>query len=62
MNIKQLRELAKNHGKRLVFNRTTGGYQIVGGFSASELEYPWRDKRGKPCLNEQQITKLASYI
>jgi hypothetical protein len=62
MNIKELRQAANKAGKKLVYNRSTGVYQIIDGFSSSCGEIPYRDFKNKPHLTESQIKKLFSYI
>ncbi len=62
LTIKKVRETAKNARKTLIYNRSTGEYQIKHGFTASCGEIPFRDESGKLSLNEDQLKKLLSYI
>ena len=62
MNMKQLKDKANEAGKKIVFNRGLGGYQVTHGFTSSEVEIPLVDEKGKYHLNESQTAKLFSYI
>jgi hypothetical protein len=62
ITMKKLRKLAEENGKRLIYNRSTGLYQITSGFISSEGEMPARNESGKLVLNEKQLKKLESYI
>lgn len=61
-SITELRKFAESKGKRLVYSRSDGGYQIEKGFDRSEVEYPYRTKSGKLGLFPSQILALKSYI
>jgi hypothetical protein len=62
LTIKAVRETAENAGKNLVYNRSTGEYQITHGFTASAGELPFRDENGKLQLNQAQLQTLKSYV
>lgn len=62
LTIASIRKAAKDAGKKLIYNRSSGGYQITSGFHASEIEYPGRDEKGNLYLDENQLKKLISYI
>ena len=60
--MKQIRKLAQEKNKKLVYNRNLGGYQITSGFTASEVVYPYRDDKGRLGLNDEDKKILISYI
>lgn len=62
MSIKKIRELATRAGKKLVYNRCTGEYQIVDGATRSFGVTPARDARSKLHLSERDINFLLSCI
>ena len=62
VTIKIVREAAKNAGRTLIYNRSTGQYQIKHGFTATRGETPLRDESGKLTLTEKQLTNLLIYI
>lgn len=60
--MKELKKAALAAGKKLVFNRSTGEYQIISAFVASCGEIPFYDEKGKKFLSDSQIKILRSYI
>ena len=62
MTLKDVREAAKEAGKRVKFNRGLGGYQIVYGFISSEIVYPSITDSGRLSLNKKDIYYLFSMI
>ena len=59
---KNLKNYAEQNGKSLVYNRSSGGYQITSGFKSSEVEYPAHTKTNKMVLSRMQLSRLYSYI
>ena len=59
---KNLKNYAEQNGKSLVYNRSSGGYQITSGFKSSEVEYPARTKNNNLVLSINQLSRLHSYI
>lgn len=62
LTIKKVKQAAEKAGKKLVYNRSTGEYKIVYGFTASCGEIPFRDEKNKLGLDENQLKKLLSYV
>ncbi len=63
MNAQQtLNNYAKENGKKLTYNRSTGEYQIINGFYASKGEFPFVSENGKLLLSNKQCEILRSYV
>lgn len=62
LTIAKVKKMATEKGKKFVYNRSIGMYQVVNGFDSSEGEIPFRDDNGRLGLEQDQLKKLASYI
>lgn len=62
LTIEVLKELAIDNNKKLIYNTQIGGYQIISGFNASEVEYPFYDDSGNRQLTKEQLNILFNYI
>ena len=62
LTLKAVREQAAKANKTVIYNRSTGLYQVTHGFTASEGVMPARDEKGRLCLDQNDLAKLASYI
>lgn len=63
LTMKAVKEIAANQGKKIVFNRSLGGYQVVtNAFCVSEVVYPHRDSKGRIYMPQGSLQELVRYI
>jgi hypothetical protein len=62
LTIKYIRKIAKEAGEKLVYNRSTGEYQIISGFDSSVGDIPFRNESGEIELSDLQLQKLKSHV
>lgn len=56
---KECKAAIENNGCKFVYNRGLGGYQVISGFTASDVEYPTRVGRDM-ILSKNQLDRLYS--